>query len=77
MLEDQTILKLPKITIRAGQKTPWPKDFRNNLYMLQNYSQMNYSPSLVRNIKIHDKYHSYRIESLNVKRQSHYFRNII
>jgi hypothetical protein len=55
MLEDQTILKLPKITIRAGQKTPWPKDFRNNLYMLQNYSQMNYSPSLVRNIKIHDK----------------------
>ena len=54
-LEDQNIIKLPKIALRAGQKTPWPKDFRNNLYMLQNYSQMNFSPSQVRSLKIHDK----------------------
>ena len=49
------MIKLPKLALKAGQKTPWPKDFRNNLYMLQNYTQMNYSPSQIRNIKIHEK----------------------
>lgn len=49
------MIKLPKISVKAGQKTPWPKDYRNNLYMLQNYTQMNYSPSQVRSIKIHEK----------------------
>jgi chromosome segregation ATPase len=26
---------------KTGDKTPWPKDIRNNIYLMQNYSSMN------------------------------------
>ncbi len=44
-----------KDMIRPGEKTPWPKDIRNNIFLLQNYSSMNMSPGPVKNIRAHDK----------------------
>jgi WD40 repeat protein len=41
--------------LRPGEKTPWPKDIRNNLYLMQNYSAINATPSISKSIKGHDK----------------------
>jgi len=54
LISDTPMLKLPKIPLKPGVKTPWPKDFRNNLYMLQNYNNINLSQN-PKNQKIHEK----------------------
>jgi len=41
--------------LKVGEKTPWPKDIRNNIYLLQNYSAMNSNPSVLKAIKAHEK----------------------
>jgi WD40 repeat protein len=41
--------------LKPGEKTPWPKDIRNNIFLLQNYSSMNMNPSSSKSIKAHDK----------------------
>jgi len=48
-------LKLPELNNKLGQKTPWPKDIRNNIYLLQNYSALNVGATAVKVIKAHEK----------------------
>ncbi len=47
--------KLPELNNKQGQKTPWPKDIRNNIYLLQNYSNLNVATTPIKVIKAHDK----------------------
>ncbi len=50
-------IKLPELNNKQGQKTPWPKDIRNNIYLLQNYSAFNVNVNAqqaVKVIKAHD-----------------------
>ena len=47
--------KLPELNNKQGQKTPWPKDIRNNIYLLQDYSTLNVGPTAVKVIKAHEK----------------------
>ena len=47
---------MPKILqIKTNMKTPWPKDIRNNLFLAQNYSSMNNTPSVSKTLRVHDK----------------------
>jgi hypothetical protein len=48
-------LKLPELQSKQGQKTPWPKDIRNNIYLLQNYSSLTVSFTPAKVIKAHEK----------------------
>ncbi len=41
-------------TVNPGDKTPWPKDIRNNMYLLQNYSPMNVIPAVTKSVKAHE-----------------------
>lgn len=47
--------KLPELNNKQGQKTPWPKDIRNNIYLLQNYSVLSVGSNPVKVIKAHEK----------------------
>ncbi len=47
-------MPLPPV-LKNGDKTPWPKDVRNNLYLMQNYTPLNSQPSIFKPIKAHDK----------------------
>jgi hypothetical protein len=48
-------IKMPLAPVKKTDKTPWPKDVRNNIYLLQSYSPMNSSPGIIKPIKAHDK----------------------
>ena len=47
-------MKISLNLLRAGEKTPWPKDIRNNIYLTQNYPAMNLTPSVAKIIKAHE-----------------------
>jgi len=46
---------LPQLNNKQGQKTPWPKDIRNNIYLLQNYSVLGVATTPAKVIKAHEK----------------------
>jgi WD40 repeat protein len=48
-------IKMPLAPIKQTDKTPWPKDVRNNIFLLQSYSPMNSAPAIVKPLKAHDK----------------------
>lgn len=43
--KDQKIMALPYKATRPGEKTPWPSDIRNNIFLLQNNSTFSSSPT--------------------------------
>ena len=43
--KDQKIMVLPYKATRPGEKTPWPSDIRNNIFLLQNCSTFSSSPT--------------------------------
>jgi hypothetical protein len=48
-------IKMPLAPVKKSDKTPWPKDVRNNIYLLQSYSPMNSAPGIIKPMKAHDK----------------------
>jgi hypothetical protein len=53
-IDSKIKIPLPPVQ-RNGDRTPWPKDVRNNLYLMQNYTPLNSQPTIVKPIKAHDK----------------------
>lgn len=47
-------MSLPPVQ-KNNDRTPWTKDVRNNLFLLQNYTPLNTEPSIAKPIKAHDK----------------------
>ena len=43
--KDQKIMVLPYKATRPGEKTPWPSDIRNNIFLLQNCNTFSSSPT--------------------------------
>jgi hypothetical protein len=43
--KDQRIMALPYKPTRPGEKTPWPHDIRNNIFLLQNNSTFSSTPT--------------------------------
>ena len=60
-------IKMPEKKLKPGELTPWPSDLRNNLYLLQTYSQLNSIPNCIKEIKAHDK----SVASLSVHIKKH------
>jgi WD40 repeat protein len=46
------IFNLPGVS--GKEKTPWPSDVRNNLYLLKNYNPMNINLNISKQIKAHE-----------------------
>ena len=53
-LDNKLKIPLPPIS-KNGDKTPWPKDIRNNLFLMQNYNPLTFTPSAGKPMKIHNK----------------------
>jgi hypothetical protein len=63
---DKNKLNIPQ-QVRPGDKTAWPKDIRNNIYLLHKYNSFNANPSVSgKSIKAYEK--SASCMSLHIKK---------